>query len=229
MTATRLFLAHAALIVFMAAVVRVPSAFAQTPAPPASGAAQWFIGAAGALMNPLHGDNETEGRVMLGTVGLDVRRKFRIEAEVTRRAHSSAFIQNDVFLYGGPTGIHGRADQTVLGHDTTDWTVGVNAFGRAGWQTVSFFAGPGLVFHRESSRRYRTVTNCTPPNPRSGFECDEFDNTTSESGVGLQLLTGVHLRLHTRVTVFAAGRGELRRDLAMGSVGVMAGVRVAIR
>lgn len=226
MTATRSLLA--VLIVSIAATVCVPSAFAQTPAPPATDASQWFIGAAGALMNPLHGDNETEGRVVLGTFGLDVRRGFRIEAEVTRRAHSSAFIQNDVFLYGGPTGVHGRADRTVLGHETTDWTVGVNALGRAGWQAVSFFAGPGLVFHREDSRRYRTVTNCTPPIPRSGFECDEFDNKTSESGAGLQLLAGVDLRLHKRVTLFAAGRGELRRDLAMGSVGVMAGVRVAI-
>lgn len=227
MTATRSLLA--VLIVFIAATVCVPSAFAQTPAPPATDASQWFIGAAGALMNPLHGDNETEGRVVLGTFGLDVRRRFRIEAEVTRRAHSSAFIQNDVFLYGGPTGVHGRADQTVLGRETRDWTVGVNALGRAGWHTVSFFAGPGLVYHRADTRLYRTVTNCTPPIPRSGFECDEFDDRSSVSGTGLQLLAGVDLRLHSRVTAFVAGRAEIREDLAMGSVGVMAGVRVVIR
>ena len=42
-------------------------------------------------------------------------------------------------------------------------------------------------------------------------------------------MAGLDVTLHRRVTLFVAGRGEYRRDLSMGGVGVMAGARIGVR
>jgi opacity protein-like surface antigen len=216
----------AAIIVTVMAGAAAPAAFAQTPAQPPG---QWFIGAGGGLMNPVHGDDEDEGRVALVTFGFTDNRRVRVEGELTRRSHRTSYVDTDVFLYGGTTGIHGHADRTERVRHTTDWTVGVNLIGRTGGRRLSLWGGPGAVFHREDLHHYRTVTNCTPPIPSSGGECREFDERTSEHGGGLQLMAGVDLVLHSRVSAFAAGRAEYRRGLAMGGVGAVAGLRIAIQ
>ncbi len=180
-------------------------------------------------MHPLHGDDEDEGPVVFGAIGYRLTRHLRAEGEITWRTATRSFVQTDVFLYGGSTGIHGRADRTELGFETTDWTAGGNLIATTGGRTIAAYGGPGLVWHREDDRRYRTVTNCTPPIPSNGFECGEFDNTTAKSGAGLQLIAGVDLHVHRRFTLFVAGRAEYRRGLAMGGVGVMAGARVGLR
>ena len=177
-------------------------------------------------MDPIHADEYSEGPVVVAALGRTVSRHLRVEAEVTWRNHTRTFVRNDVFLYPGPTGIPGSAARTELGNETTDITAGFNLLGTARWGRLSAFAGPGVVLHREDDRTYYKVTSCTPPIPSGGFECVEYDNTRTDYGPGLQLLAGVDVQLHRRVAVFAAGRAEYRRDLAMGSVGVMGGVRM---
>jgi opacity protein-like surface antigen len=211
--------------VTVVAGVIVPAAAAQTPAP----AGQWFIGAGGAWMNPLHGDDYDEGPVALVNFGFTDNRRVRIEGEITRRSHLDRYVEENKFLYGGPTGIHGRADRTESGRETTDWTAGVNLLGRTGWRRLSLFAGPGVVLHRKALRKYRTVTGCTAPMPSNGAECREFDDQAAEHGFGLQLMAGADLALHRNVTAWVAGRGEYRNGLAMGGFGVAGGVRVAVR
>lgn len=180
-------------------------------------------------MHPLHGDDEDEGPVVFGAVGYRMTRHLRVDGEITWRTATRSFVTTNVFLYGGPTGIHGRADRTELGFQTTDWTVGVNLIGTTGGRTVAVYGGPGVVLNREDDRRYRTVTRCTPPIPSNTFECAEFDTTTAKTGAGLQFMAGVDLNLHRRFTVFVAGRAEYRRGLSMGGVGVMAGARIGLR
>lgn len=218
-----------AVAVLAATGLTAPHAFAQTSAQPPATALHWFVGLGGASMNPLHGDDEPEGGVVLASFGFTDNRRVRIEAEVTRRARSTAYVDEDVFLYGGPNGIHGHADRVNGGRETTDWTVGVNLIGRTGGRVVSLFGGPGVVLHSEQLREFRTVTNCIPPIPSSGAECGVFDNKSSSHGAGLQLIGGVDVAVHRRVTAFVAGRGEYRRGLAMGGIGIMAGVRVGVR
>lgn len=207
-------------------VVPAPKAFAQTSLPPGD-PLRWVVSLGAARMDPLHGDDYPEGPVVLGSIGAASRR-VRIEAEVTRRAHSTVYVDPDVFLYGGPNGIHGRIDRTESGRETTDWTAGVNLIGRTGGRIVSLFGGVGVVLNREQLRQYRTVTGCTLPIPSSGSECMTFDRRTTTLGAGLQLMTGVDVTLHRRVSAFVGGRGEIRQGLAMGSVGVVGGVRVAV-
>ncbi len=180
-------------------------------------------------MNPLHGDDEDEGPVVFGAVGYRMTRHLRIEGEFTRRATTRSFVTTDVFLFGGQTGIHGRADKSELGFDTTDVTVGVNLIATTGGRMLAVYAGPGLVWHRERERRYRRVTNCTPPQPATGFECAEFDDTTVKSGAGLQVIAGLDLHVHRRFTMFVAGRAAYPRGLTYGGVGVMAGARIGLR
>jgi hypothetical protein len=216
----------AAIVVTIIAGAAAPAALAQTSAAPAG---RWFIGAGGGLMNPLHGDDEPEGRVALVTFGVSGTYRVRIEGELTRRSHAERYVETDVFLYGGTTGIHGHADRTERVRHTTDWTAGVNLIGRTGGRRVSLYGGPGVVFHREDLHHSRTVTNCTPPIPSNGGECREFDDRTAEHGGGLQLMAGVDVALHSRVTAFLAGRAEYRRGLAMGGVGGVAGIRIGLR
>jgi hypothetical protein len=199
--------------------------FAQTASPTAE-TPRWTVAVGGAWMDPLHADEYEEGPVVMGAVGYALHRNLRVEGEVTWRTHTRTFVRNDVFLYGGPTGIHGRADRTELGNQTTDWTAGINLLGTARWRMLSVFAGPGVVLHREDDRTYYTVTNCTPPIPSNGFECGGYDKTTTDYGPGLQLMAGLDLNVHRRVTLYAAGRAEYRRDLSMGGVGAMGGLRV---
>ena len=217
-----------ALVVLVAAGVRAPRAFAQT-SPPAAEAPRWFVSLGAARMDPLHGDDYPEGGVLLGSIGVAASRRVRIEAEVTRRSHSTTYVDHDVFLYGGPNGTHGRIGRTESGRETTDWTAGVNLIGRTGWRVVSLFGGAGVMLNREQLRRFRTVTDCTLPVPNSGAECMTFDERSTTLGAGLQLTAGVDVALHPRVSAFVAGRGELRQGLAMGSVGVMGGISVAVR
>lgn len=197
--------------------------FAQALAAPE--APRWSVSLAGAWMTPLHGDEKPGGPVYIGSVGYRLGRHVRAEAELTWRNTTRKYTEANVFLYGGPTGIHGRADRTELGFDDTDWTMGVNLLGTTGGRYVSLFGGPGVVVHRQVDRRYRTVTNCTPPIPSNGFECGEFDESESSYGGGLQLLAGVEVHPHRNVTVFAAARGEYRRDPSMGGIGAMGGLR----
>lgn len=209
-----------------AALSPVP-ALAQSLAP-TTDAPRLTLAVGGASINPLHGDDEDEGPVVFGAVGYRITRHLRVEGEFTRRTATRSYVTTDVFLYGGQTGIHGRADRSELGFDTTDVTVGANLMATTGGRTLAVYAGPGLVWHRERDRRYRRVTNCTPPIPSHGFECAEFDNTTVKTGAGLQLMAGVDLHLHRRVTVFVAGRAEYRRGLTYGGVGIMAGARIGL-
>lgn len=218
----------AALAVLAANGATAPRAFAQT-SPPATEAPRWFVSVGAARMNPLHGDDDPEGGVFLGSFGIAASPRVRLEAEVTRRAHTNVYVDHDVFLYGGPNGTHGRIDRTERGSETTDWTAGVNLIGRTGWRAVSLFAGAGVMLNREHARRYRTVTNCIPPVPSSGAQCMTFDERTTTLGAGLQLNAGVEVTLHRRVSAFVAGRGELRQGLAMGSAGVVGGLSVAVR
>ena len=204
-------------------------AFAQTPAPPSAPRSQWFVGLGGGPMYPLHGDDYDEGPVALVSFGFTDNRRVRIEGELTRRSHLNTYTSENVLLFDGPTGIPGHADRTDSGRETTDWTVGINLIGRTGWRRVSLFGGPGAVFHRKELRQYRTVTNCTPAIPSSGQECRDFDTRSARHGGGLQLMAGVDVHLHSRVTAYVAGRAEYRHGLAMGGVGVVGGVRVAIR
>ena len=199
-------------------------AFAQAPAVVET--PRWTVALGGAWMTPVHGDEGDEGPVYLGAVGYRVNRHLRAEAELTWRNATIRYVEHNVFLYGGPTGVPGHADRTELGQDNTDWTAGVNLLGTTGGKYISVFGGPGVVLHRQTDRRYRTVTNCVPPTPSNGFECREFDDSESNFGGGLQLIAGVEVHPHRRVTVFAAGRAEYRRDLSMGGVGVMGGLRL---
>ena len=215
-------------VVLVSMGITAPGASAQT-SPPAADAPRWFVSLGAARMDPLHGDDYPEGPVILGSIGVAVSRRVRIEAEVTRRAHSTTYVDHDVFLYGGPNGIHGRIDRTESGRATTDWTAGVNLIGRTGGRVVTVFAGAGAVLNREHLRQYRTVTGCTLPVPSSGDECFTHDSQSTTLGAGLQLMTGVDVALHRRVSAFVAGRGEIRQGLAMGSVGVVGGITVAIR
>ena len=217
----------AALAVLAATGATAPGAFAQTP--PAAEAGRWFVSLGAARMDPLHGDDNPEGGVLLGSIGVAASRRVRLEAEVTRRSHSYRYVEHDVRLWGGNNGIHGRIDRTESGYETTDWTVGVNLIGRTGGRVVSLFGGGGLMLNREQARLYRTVTNCTPPIPSSGYECRAYDQRSTTLGAGLLLVTGVDVTLFRRVSAFVAGRGELRQGLAMGSAGVMGGVMVAVR
>ena len=217
----------AALAVLAATGAAAPNAFAQST--PAAEAPRWFVSFGAARMDPLHGDDYPEGPVILGSIGVAASRRVRIEAEVTRRAHSTVYVDHDVFLYGGPNGTHGRIGLTESGRETTDWTAGVNLVGRTGWRVVSLLGGAGVMLNREQKRQYRTVTNCTLPIPSSGGECLTHDMQSTTLGAGLQLMTGVDVTLHRRVSAFVAGRGELRQGLAMGSVGVVGGITVAVR
>lgn len=217
----------AALAVLAVTGATAPGAFAQ--APPAAEAGRWFVSLGAARMDPLHGDDDPEGGVLLGSIGVAASRRVRIEAEVTRRSHSTLYVDHDVFLYGGPNGIHGRIDRTESGRETTDWTAGVSLIGRTGGRVVALFGGAGVMLNREQARHYRTVTGCTLPVPGSGAECMTFDRRSTTLGAGLLLVTGVDVALHRRVSAFVAGRGELRQGLAMGSAGVMAGITVAVR
>lgn len=218
----------AALTVLALTGATAPGAFAQT-SPPVTEAPRWFVSLGAARMDPLHGDDYPEGGVLLGSIGVAASSHVRIEAEVTRRSHSTLYVDHDVFLYGGPNGIHGRIDRTESGRETTDWTAGVNLIGRTGWRAVSLFGGAGVMLNRERLRQYRTVTGCTLPIPSSGGECMTHDSQSTTLGAGLQLMTGVDVALHRRVSAFVAARGELRQGLAMGSAGVMAGITVAVR
>jgi opacity protein-like surface antigen len=218
----------AAVVLTVVAGATAP-AFAQTPAASGAPRSQWFIGLGAGPKDPQHGDDYDEGPVALVSFGVTDNRRVRIEGELTRRSHLDRYVSENVFLYGGPTGIHGHADRTELGRQTTDWTVGVNLIGRTGWRRVSLFGGPGAVFHRKALRQYRTVNNCTPSVPNSGGECQEFDNRSTRHGGGLQLMAGVDVHLHSRVTAYVAGRGEYRHGLAMGGVGLVGGVRVVVR
>lgn len=214
------------------AVVAVLSplpAFAQSSTVPAVEAPRLTLAVGGASMHPLHGDNEDEGPVVFVAVGYRLTRHLRVEGEVTRRTATRSYVDTDVFLYGGPTGIHGRADRTELGFETTDWTAGANVIATTGGPTVALYGGPGVVWNREDDHRYRTVTGCTPPRPSNTFECGEFDTTTTRAGAGLQLIAGVDLNVYRRFTLFVAGRAEYRRGLAMGAAGVMAGARIGVR
>ena len=187
---------------------------------------RWTVALGGAWMEPLHGDEKPGGPVYIGSLGYRLNKHLRAEGEVTWRNVTSKHVQHNVFLYGGQTGIHGRADRTELGQDNTDWTAGVNLLATTGGKYISVFGGPGVVLHRETDRRYRTVTNCTPPIPSNTYECFEFDNSESTYGGGLQLIAGLEVHPHRNVTVFAAGRAEYRRDLSMGGVGAMGGLRI---
>lgn len=187
---------------------------------------RWTVGVAGAWMTPLHGDEGDGGPVYLGSLGYRVNRHLRAEAEVTWRRTTSKFTQENVFLYGGPAAIHGRADRTELGAQDTDTTLGINLLATTGGKYVSLFGGPGVVLHRQVDRDYRTVTNCTPPIPSNGFECGEFDESESTYGGGVQLIAGVEVHPIRNVTLFVAGRAEYRKDLSMGGVGAMGGLRV---
>lgn len=198
---------------------------ARAQAPAVAETPRWTVGLAGAWMTPLHGDEKPGGPVYIGSLGYRVSRHVRAEAELTWRKTTRKYTEENVFLYGGPTGIHGHADRTELGFDDTDWTMGVNVLGSTAGKYVSLFGGPGVVVHRQVDRRYRTVTNCTPPIPGNGFECGEFDESESSYGGGLQLIAGVEVHPHRNLTVFAAARGEYRRDLSMGGVGAMGGLR----
>lgn len=199
-------------------------AMAQAPETP-----RWTVALGAAWMDPLHADEYPEGQVVMGAIGYALHRNLRVEGEFTWRNHTRTFVRNDVFLYPGPTGIPGSAARTELGNETTDITAGINILGAARWGRVSAFAGPGLVLHRADDRTYYKVTSCTPPIPSGGFECVEYDNTRTDYGPGLQLLAGLDVHLHRRVAVYAAGRAEYRRDLAMGSVGLMAGFRIGVK
>jgi opacity protein-like surface antigen len=203
-------------------------AAAQTTAAPLN-LPRWFVGGGLGRMEPLHGDDYDEGTPVFATIGARITKTVILEAEVTRRAHTEAYVQEPVFLYGGINGIHGRADRSELGRGTKDWTVGINALGHVDWRALSLYAGPGVVWHREDLRNYRTVTNCTPPIPSNGFECREFDTTTSDSDIGYVAMAGVEVRAHRNLSAFVAGRYELRGDLGMGTVGVIGGLRVGIR
>lgn len=189
-------------------------------------APRWTVGLAGAWMTPLHGDEGDGGPVYIGSLGYRVSRHIRAEAELTRRNATRRYTDENVFIYGGQTGIHGHADRTELGFDDTDWTMGVNLLATTGGRYVSLYGGPGVVLHRQVDRKYRTVTNCTPPIPSNGFECHEFDESESSYGGGLQPIAGVEVHPIRNVTLFVAGRAEYRRDLSMGGVGAMGGLRV---
>ena len=139
---TRTIRVVAVAVVLTAAAISVPEALAQTSPRPGSATPQWFVSLGGAAMTPLHGDNEPEGGVVLAAIGFTDHRRVRVEAEVTRRARSASYTDNDVFLYGGLTGVHGRAGRITRGRETTDWTVGVNLIGRTGQGVVSLFGVP---------------------------------------------------------------------------------------
>ncbi len=219
----------AAAAVLAATGIFVPHALAQASGQSPAAAPHWFVGLGGASMNPLHGDNEPEGDVLLASFGFTDNRRVRIESEVTRRARSTTYVNENVFLYGGPNGVHGHADRIDVGRETTDWTAGVNLIFRTGGRIVSLFGGPGVVLHWEQLREFRTVTNCTAPIPSAGAECGVFDNQSSSQGAGLQGIGGVDVAVHRRLTAFVAARGEYRKGLAMGGIGIMAGVRVGVR
>jgi hypothetical protein len=179
--------------------------------------------------NPIHGDDYDEGVPVIGSVAVAITRRLSVEGEVTWRSASRIFVTENVFLYGGPTGVNGRADRFVGGEETGDLTVGLNVVFRTKPRLVRVFVGGGPMFHRERFRRYRTVTNCTPPIPSSGFECAAFDDRTTMDDFGLQGLAGVDVRVHPRVSGYAQLRYEMRPDLGMGTIGVGGGIRLALR
>lgn len=185
------------------------------------------LGAASA--NPIHGDDYDEGTPVIGSLAVALTPRLSAEAEITWRSASRVHVTEDVFLYGGPAGIPGRADRSVFGEETGDLTAGLNVLFRTKPRLVGVFAGGGAMFHRERFRQYRTVTNCTPPIPSSGFECAAFDDRTATGDFGLQGMAGVDVRVHPRVLGYAQVRYEMRPDLGMGTIGVGGGVRVVLR
>lgn len=213
------------------AVTGWPAAAQQGPPTPASTnrSPRVVLSLGAASANPIHGDDYDEGVPVIGSLAVALTSRLSAEAEISWRSASRAFVTEDVFLYGGPTGIPGRADRFVLGEETGDLTAGLNAVFRTTPRLIGVFAGGGAMFHHEQFRRYRTVVNCTPPIPSSGFECAAFDERNPTRDFGLQGIAGVDVRLHPRMSGYAQLRYEMRPDLGMGTIGVGGGVRVVLR
>jgi hypothetical protein len=107
----------------------------------------------------------------------------------------------------------------------------LNVIGRTPPRRLTLFAGAGAVLHRKQVREYRSVINFTPPSspsgPPSGACADGDERSVTRNG-GLQVLTGTDVSVTRRSQLFAALRYEMRPDLAMGSVGVVAGARIGL-
>jgi hypothetical protein len=185
-----------------------------------------------AKMDPIHGDDDPEGPVTLGSLGIRTGHHAWVEFEVTRRSFSKESIGENVIIpiiVTPVAGTVGHADRQVFSQGTTDWTTSVNLVARGNGR-IAPVGGGGLVIGRELFRQSLTFTNCVPPSvDPQHLSCRDFSRRETSVNVGFQGFGGVEIAVTPRVQGFATVRYEGRRDLGMGTFGVTGGVRVTLR